>query len=410
MISGKNTQNEANLVPLQGLGVIVIADDLTGAAEIAGVCLRYGLKVAFGIDSVPNTTTDVRIIATDSRSATELEAFDLHKKLAIEIYTCPDSFVFKKCDSVLRGFILTELSALMEVSDKKTVLLQPANPATERIIRQGIYYVGNELLENTGFSIDPDFPAKTSNVQLLVSQRTSHSKNTIVIISGNIQSLDEGGIYIPDCTSLEDLINCVELYNEKTLMCGSAAFFEQVLLHKGISKPSQDLLSKPISQDFLLISGSTHPESRRFLEQMREMDCPVYSFPESMLQEKIENNVMDEWLKKLTDSWNEKRMLALSISDKNIQFTNSSTILKQRMNYVVKKLYEKCTIKDFLIEGGATAYSLLTSLNFNSLIPDKELSPGVVRLQVSEYSDIFITIKPGSYQWPAKTLNFKAGQ
>lgn len=33
--------------------ITVIADDLTGAAEIAGVCIRYGLDVAFGIDSIP---------------------------------------------------------------------------------------------------------------------------------------------------------------------------------------------------------------------------------------------------------------------------------------------------------------------------------------------------------------------
>ena len=30
--------------------IAVIADDITGAAEIAGVCLRYDLTVSFGID------------------------------------------------------------------------------------------------------------------------------------------------------------------------------------------------------------------------------------------------------------------------------------------------------------------------------------------------------------------------
>ena len=98
----KNIPNETYSVPLQGLGV-VIADDITGAAEIAGVCLRYGLKVSFGIDTIPNEVADVCVVATDSRSLSESEAYAVHSKLAADIYKQNPAFVFKKCDSVLRG-------------------------------------------------------------------------------------------------------------------------------------------------------------------------------------------------------------------------------------------------------------------------------------------------------------------
>jgi len=153
--------------------ITVIADDITGAAEIAGICLRYGLKVTFGIDTVPNVDADVCVVTTDSRSGTELEAYRTHYQLAKTIFKKPESIVFKKCDSVLRGYVLTELSALLDVKKFKKIVLQPSNPASGRCIRDGIYYVGNEEIEETDFANDPDFPATFSEVQKLLLSRSS---------------------------------------------------------------------------------------------------------------------------------------------------------------------------------------------------------------------------------------------
>src|SRR5690606_22283234 len=157
--------------------ITVIADDLTGAAEIAGVCLRYGVQVAFGLDSIPEQSAKVVVIATDSRSQTEHEAYKPHQKIAKQVFEKTESpIVFKKCDSVLRGYVLTELKALMEASGKPQVLLQPSNPEGNRIIKNGVYYVDGIEIENTGFSTDPDFPAKTSSVATILSERTSKTQ------------------------------------------------------------------------------------------------------------------------------------------------------------------------------------------------------------------------------------------
>ncbi|WP_439132036.1 four-carbon acid sugar kinase family protein, partial [Polaribacter sp.] len=62
--------------------ITVIADDLTGAAEIAGICLRYGVAVSFGIDEIPEKQATINIIATDSRSKNQEEAYKTHLHLA----------------------------------------------------------------------------------------------------------------------------------------------------------------------------------------------------------------------------------------------------------------------------------------------------------------------------------------
>lgn len=62
--------------------IIVIADDITGAAEIAGIAFQHGLTVRLLCSSLSITNpkdvvsreTEVTVIATDTRSMTEAEA------------------------------------------------------------------------------------------------------------------------------------------------------------------------------------------------------------------------------------------------------------------------------------------------------------------------------------------------
>ena len=55
--------------------IIVIADDLTGAAEIAGIGHSYGLATSLLIDVADNLpVSDLIVVATDTRSMTEQDA------------------------------------------------------------------------------------------------------------------------------------------------------------------------------------------------------------------------------------------------------------------------------------------------------------------------------------------------
>ena len=384
--------------------IIVIADDITGAAEIAGVCLRYGLGVSFGIDSVPDVDADVCVIATDSRSATETEAYGIYQDLMKGVLTDPDSVVFKKCDSALRGFVMTELSAMLEAMKLKRVMLQPANPLSGRCLRKGQYYIENVKIENTAFAHDPDFPATGSDIQQLLLKRSPTHNQITDIHTGNIHTFTGEGLFIPDCSTVEELTSSSELSGNARLLCGSAAFFEQVLLQKGIVSMLKDQPETCISSDYLLISGSTHSTSRDFANQMLSRECPVMAFPPAMLQQEVENTVIDDWADELKAVWSKKNRLTLTISENNISFPDSSSVLKQRMSMVVRSLVEHCDIKELLIEGGATAYSILNLLNCKTLIPVQELSPGVIRMENSLFPSMHLTIKPGSYRWPEKFL------
>ena len=385
--------------------IAVIADDITGAAEIAGVCLRYGLKVSFGIDSIPNDETDVKIIATDSRSATESDAFRIHSNLAKAIYFQSSALVFKKCDSVLRGYVLTELSAMMQESHLSKVLLQPANPKAGRHIKEGIYFIGNEKIQDTGFSIDPDFPANDSLVRNLLLQRSKKYKAINSIHTGVINELNGPGVFVPDCNSEDELKTSFKLSSDKSILCGSAAFFEQIILEKGLAKTTPTRSeSGLLLKNFLLIAGTTHPESHLFAKKLIHFGCPVKKFPEHLLQEGLNENDFTEWLGELKSKWNENKMLSIGISDKTVVFPDSQAELKSRLSRVTAYLLQNCDISELLIEGGATTYNILNTLSYTTLTPETELAPGVLRMKVKDAKNLWLTIKPGSYPWPEKLI------
>ncbi|MDP4202692.1 MAG: four-carbon acid sugar kinase family protein [Bacteroidota bacterium] len=390
--------------------ITVIADDLTGAAEIAGVCLRYGLKVAFGLDSVPEEPADVVVIATDSRSGTIDGAYRIHRLMATKASTSDDTLIFKKVDSVLRGYIVQEIKAVMSVTGKSKVLLQPANPAAGRCIRDGKYFVGDTLLEDTGFSADPDFPAGTSEVAELLNERAlvGDKANQFPIITGDVREFQEKAIYLPDCSSENELGFPLANWEPDTLLVGSAAFFEQVLLKITGAKKAMATKSIDISSSFLIVCGTAHPQGQRFLERLKtEAGCPIRYFPSQFLQEKISEGEFSRWAKSLIPDWKWSNKMAISVSQSKVSFPGSSSLLRLRMDEVVAELVKNCPVQELLIEGGATAYSVLNYLKWKTLIPEQELEPGVVRMRVGRRPSLYLTIKPGSYSWPSGIAGIK---
>jgi uncharacterized protein YgbK (DUF1537 family) len=85
--------------------IVVIADDFTGAAEIAGISLRYGLTVDLCTSNILPSNADVVIVSTDTRSLSLNEALLKYKKILEQLKELSPSFFYKKIDSVLRGYV-----------------------------------------------------------------------------------------------------------------------------------------------------------------------------------------------------------------------------------------------------------------------------------------------------------------
>ena len=137
--------------------IVVIADDLTGAGEIGGIGLEYGLKVELQRKFYSESDVELLVIDTDTRSFSPQKAGQVIREalLSVEDVSLPVEWIYKKTDSVLRGPVASELEALQEVMRVARVLLVPANPSKGRIVRNGNYLINGKPLSETEFCQRP---------------------------------------------------------------------------------------------------------------------------------------------------------------------------------------------------------------------------------------------------------------
>lgn len=135
--------------------ILIIADDLTGAADCAVACgiskrkviVAFG-KTGGGIDAeVLSLDAGTRELDAQS-AATEVEKImRRHAQDAGQV-------VFKKLDSTLRGNVASELKAVLKVQRElrgksAVIVLAPAFPVNGRTTVQGRQLVHGQPLEET---------------------------------------------------------------------------------------------------------------------------------------------------------------------------------------------------------------------------------------------------------------------
>lgn len=97
--------------------IFVLADDLTGAAEIGGIAFMHGLsvRIAFELNETGLYPEDVIIIDSNSRSLAPEQAFQKVSGIVADLDFSIYHLVFKKVDSILRGPVVSEIKALLNV-------------------------------------------------------------------------------------------------------------------------------------------------------------------------------------------------------------------------------------------------------------------------------------------------------
>lgn len=132
---------------------LILADDLTGAADAAVAFARRGYvtEVTWSTTAVAD---HVAVQARDlgSRALSAVDAAARHRE-AFDRWSVPNQRLFKKIDSTWRGQPAAEMAALaaaLRVSGQTSWgLLAPANPAMRRTVYGGRVFVDGVPLEET---------------------------------------------------------------------------------------------------------------------------------------------------------------------------------------------------------------------------------------------------------------------
>jgi len=400
--------------------MIVIADDITGAAEIAGMAHSRGQQVrlltsfsasgdsvaakgtvvaatdtplltsfsASG-DSVAAKGTVVAatdaplltsfsasgdsvaakgtvVIATDTRSMTEAEAVAETRRIASQFLNFPfsHSLNFKKTDSALRGHVVAELTTLMEAMGYKRAVYLPANPSKGRIIKNGVYYIGNKPIHETAFSYDPEFPATTSVLRERFPDAEAHH------------------ILMPDAESLEDIRRVVAAYNDGHTLFAGAADLLEALVGDDCQPSRHDAL--PSNRSVLILCGSTQSKPLDLKIPVAPMPLEIYDGADDL----------SLWN---TDAYTDCHSMILTIPHRHRTGHAAAVHLRTVMARMAAKLVSQHRPDELIIEGGATAWATLKALGWTDFTITQEIAPGVVRMQAKNCA--YVTLKPGSYPW-----------
>ncbi|MEO5804683.1 MAG: nucleotide-binding domain containing protein, partial [Verrucomicrobiota bacterium] len=134
----------------------------------------------------------------------------------------------------------------------------------------------------------------------------------------------------------------------------------------------------------------------------------VSSMPLQMAHHLSDKKSLQEWKKKTQTALRFHSAVIAAIDLPLQAKSKSMEKYSDQLLAVAGSILDSESIGQIFIEGGATASSLVRQMGWSSLSVVHEWAPGVATMRVENDGGQFITIKPGSYQWPPEIVRLAA--
>ncbi len=350
----------------------IIADDFTGANDVALQLSKYGIKVESLIDL--KNMPEYFVYSTETRNAKEKDA---REKLNITykmLKTKNVDKIYKKIDSTLRGNIKTEIEVLLENIDleEKVAVVLPF-PKLGRVVKNGKLWIDGVELKDTSFAKDPYWKLESSNVLdyfggELMSLEELHSENTVSLLENK-----KSRVLVFEAETNEDLDKISKLLIKQKLdkyLVASAGIMEFMLHNWGFEK-----------EKILVVSGSCNKininQTKLFIEEYKPNIYDYYVDEEKVLFEEGKEGYI---LRSIRDG--EER------SSKDIE------IIKKAIAQRAKEICEKQKIKKIILSGGDISIAFMEEFGITKLEILSEIETGI---GFGTSGDWQLIMKPGGY-------------
>ena len=376
----------------------VLADDLTGAAEIGGIASLFGLsvRIIFNINEENNYPEEVVILDSNTRSLSSDQAYQKVTKLIGPVKTDEYNLVFKKVDSILRGSIVSEIKALSLKMEINKACLIPANPTKNRIIKNGKYYINKKPINRTDFRFDPEYPRLSEDVKDLITDNSG-----VVLINNDPSNFIENKITVPNIISESEIQYYVSRLPEKGILyAGGVDFFTSILKYKFMFSKVKEYVPIQKADKNHFIIGSHSKTTLRTKNLLSKQNYIIYQLPELAITDKIK---FKEWLLIIKKSLTNQKSIVISGPDKSHRDPLEMKLITKRLVHAAKMIAKNLSPGQLFIEGGETASKFFRVMGWDNLFIHQAVNDGIVSL-FKPGTNITVTIKPGSYKWPDKIL------
>ncbi len=372
--------------------IVVIADDLSGAAELAGAATRLGLSAEVQTRFTPDVPSQVVCVDTGGRMLSPSSAAAGMERMISAVLAARPAWIYLKFDSVLRGNILPELRSALRATGLERALLVTANPGRGRTIRGGDYHVDGVPLHETLFASDPEYPRATSSVRELLGEPAD-------------------GIVTPDVEDPRDLAALASGVGPDTLTAGSAEFFEALLIARGAaSNAGRERLSAATWEEPSNVGRKRHPRAGARRPNPGHEPSPTLlvcgslgAWP-SRSGEARERGIpafdIHDDPAAVARALAEHGSVLLGIGDRPEMRPIPPKELLAMLAAAAASVTRAVAPGRLLLEGGATAASVIQRLGWTRMISLEGVGEGVGTLRPADAATPIVLIKPGSYPWP----------
>jgi len=406
-----------------------IADDFTGATDLANNLVRSGMRVVqtFGVPTAPlSSDVDAVVVALKSRTipadqaiAQSLDALTwLKAQGAAQIY-------FKYCstfDSTPEGNIGPVTEALMDALNCKFTIATPAFPDNGRTVFKGYLFAGAVLLNESGMQNHPLTPMTDANLVRVMQAQTKRKVGLIdhtvmakgtAAIAEKIKQLESEGVSVAivDATSNDDLKKLGPALMGMSLVTAGSGVAIGLPSNWGL-QASPQAAALPKAQGYqAIVSGSCSLATQGQVAHYKNSGLPSWQFePLNWTSANVAQQIKADVQKAL--AWAQAllakgpvQIYATTDAD-TLQKVQAKFGREQAGEWMESALAQVSVglqalgVKQWVIAGGETSGACVQALNISQMQIGPQIDPGVPWCFAPLHDAGHLTLKSGNFGTP----------
>ncbi len=413
-----NTHSHTHSRPLLGC----IADDFTGATDLANMLVREGMRTVqtIGVPTAAPDHVDAIVVALKSRTiaAADAVAQSLAALAWLQAQGCRQ-FFFKYCstfDSTDAGNIGPVTEALMQALGTDFTIACPVFPETGRTLYRGHLFVQNALLNESGMEHHPLTPMTDANLVRVLQRQTAARVGLIPypLVAQGAAAVTEGfqrlrsdgvGIAIVDALANQDLYTIGAACAGLPLVTGGSGialglpgnFIRAGLLHPD----GQAAELPPVPGLSVVLAGSA---SRATNEQVAAWSAKHPSFRIDPLALARGEPVVAQALAFAHEHLSHTPALIYATStpqtvkavQEQLGVEFAGNLIEQALADIARALHAD-GVRRFVIAGGETSGAVVQALGVQALRIGAQIDPGVPATASVGAEPIALALKSGNF-------------
>lgn len=365
-----------------------IADDFTGATDIATALRERGLRTAvvIGEHDIPRDH-DAVVIALKSRTAPVAEAVSSSSAAVDRLVAAgAERLYVKYCstfDSTDEGNIGPVLDAVIERAGSDRTIVVPSFPANGRTVRDGLLYVDGVLLEDSPMRNHPLTPMTTSRLGSILAPQTDADLTEIGLdtVRGGEDALRAAidtsvpGYLIVDAETDADLAVIADASRHLRVISGGAA----LAAHLDVPARDERAPFPTAGPGRLVVCGSASAATRAQIADAiaRGATARAVDLDAAASDPAAEIAALTAWVRNLPTTALPLISSVAELSDIRHDSSATANAVERVLSGVVADLVAGGDVHRVVVAGGETSGAVVQALGISTLEIGAQLSPGV---------------------------------